>query len=293
MYDRRLDAIVASADLGSFSRAAARLHVSAPALVKQVSGFEAEHGVILFTRSHEGVALTQAGRSLVEDARYVMRLSEDALRRARSVAGAAGAVRLGVSLMCPGRNTLELWPRVHELEPELRIDIIPVDDLYDARSTVMTSLGQTVDVIQTSYSTSLWGDSCSRLPLFSVPLRLDVLRTSPLASRDSLAIDDLVGARVRILRHGNDEMDAFRDLLLGRGDVEVIDVGRFDFALFNEAEEHGDAVLTCGAWSGVHPAFAGVPIDCERGVTCYLAYPPDPTPQVGRFVDAMRRVLGQ
>ena len=38
MYDRRLDAIVSAADLGSFSRAAERLCVSTPALVKQVSG---------------------------------------------------------------------------------------------------------------------------------------------------------------------------------------------------------------------------------------------------------------
>ena len=40
MYDRRLEAISAAAELGSFSRAAAKLRVSTPALVKRVSGFE-------------------------------------------------------------------------------------------------------------------------------------------------------------------------------------------------------------------------------------------------------------
>ena len=48
VYDRRLDAISAAAELGSFSRAAAKLRVSTPALVKQVSGFEAEFGITLF-----------------------------------------------------------------------------------------------------------------------------------------------------------------------------------------------------------------------------------------------------
>ena len=55
VYDRRLEAITAAAELGSFSRAAAKLRVSTPALVKQVSGFEAEFGITLFERSHSGV----------------------------------------------------------------------------------------------------------------------------------------------------------------------------------------------------------------------------------------------
>ena len=82
VYDRRLEAISAAAELGSFSRAAAKLRVSTPALVKQVSGFEAEFGITLFERSHSGVKVTPAGALLVDDARSIMRQSEDALRRA-------------------------------------------------------------------------------------------------------------------------------------------------------------------------------------------------------------------
>lgn len=80
VYDRRLEAISAAAELGSFSRAAAKLRVSTPALVKQVSGFEAEFGIALFERSHSGVKVTPAGALLVDDARSIMRQSEDALR---------------------------------------------------------------------------------------------------------------------------------------------------------------------------------------------------------------------
>lgn len=76
VYDRRLEAISAAAELGSFSRAAAKLRVSTPALVKQVSGFEAEFGITLFERSHSGVKVTPAGALLVDDARSIMRQSE-------------------------------------------------------------------------------------------------------------------------------------------------------------------------------------------------------------------------
>lgn len=156
VYDRRLEAISAAAELGSFSRAAAKLRVSTPALVKQVSGFEAEFGITLFERSHSGVKVTPAGALLVDDARSIMRQSEDALRRARRAAGDGGAVRLGVSMMCPGRQTLSMWSGIHDLEPSLRFEIVPVSDLYDERETVMRSLGREVDVVQSSFSTPRW-----------------------------------------------------------------------------------------------------------------------------------------
>ena len=169
MYDRRLEAISAAAELGSFSRAAAKLRVSTPALVKQVSGFEAEFGITLFERSHSGVKVTPAGALLVDDARSIMRQSEDALRRARRAAGDGGAVRLGVSMMCPGRQTLSMWSGIHDLEPSLRFEIVPVSDLYDERESVMRSLGREVDVVQSSFSTPRWGDTCQKLRLVNVP----------------------------------------------------------------------------------------------------------------------------
>lgn len=293
MYDRRLDAIVAAAELGSFSRAAERLSISTPALVKQVSGFESEYGVVAFERSHAGVEPTEAGRLIVESARSIIQQSEATLQRARDISEGNAAVRLGISLMCPGKNTLALWPRIHELEPGLKLEIVQIDDLYDERTSVMTHLGEAVDIIQSSYSTARWGGNCKLLPVFQARFSIDVPRTCTLASRPYASIEDLAesGMRLRILRHGNDAMDRLRDRLIARGDVAVVDVDTFNFGLFNEAEEAGDAVLTCGAWSGVHPAFTGILLDVEQTVPCFLAYSQRPSPQVERFVAAMKRAL--
>ena len=254
-------------------------------------GFEAEFGITLFERSHSGVKVTPAGALLVDDARSIMRQSEDALRRARRAAGDGDAVRLGVSMMCPGRQTLSMWTGVHELEPSLRFEIVPVSDLYDERETVMRSLGREVDVVQSSFSTPRWGDACQKLRIVNVPFYIDLPRTSPLARKTRITVADLEGMRLRVLRHGNDAMDSLRIDLLADGGVDVIDVDSFDFALFNEAEEKGDAVLTCGAWSGVHPAFVGVPFLCGREVPVFLHYPLEPTLQVQKFVNAMAQLL--
>ena len=108
MYDRRLEAISAAAELGSFSRAAAKLRVSTPALVKQVSGFEAEFGITLFERSHSGVKVTPAGALLVDDARSIMRQSEDALRRANIRFGLVTVEQRGLK---PRELTLDEIPQ--------------------------------------------------------------------------------------------------------------------------------------------------------------------------------------
>lgn len=290
MYDRRLDAIVAAAELGSFSKAAERLSISTPALVKQVTTFEREHNIVLFERSHAGVATTEAGASLVEDARRIMAESAAALWRARSLGGGV-SVRLGVSLMAPGKNTQALWPQIHALVPDLQLEIVTVGDLYNPKSTVMTRLGAEVDVVQTSYSTVRWGGMCQLLPVFTTPFSIDVLRTSPLARKGRLTIEDLRGLRVRMLRHANDATDQLRRVLKATDGVEVVDMQTFDFALFNEAAEAGDVVVTSGAWSGVHPGFTGLELDCSIEVPCFLAYPREPAPHVQRFVDALAKVL--
>ena len=291
MYDRRLEAIVASAECGSFSKAAAQLRISTPALVKQVSCFEAEFGLELFSRSHTGVSLTRAGALLVEDARSIMLQSEESLRRATRAMKDGGAVRLGVSLMCPGRKTLELWPKVHELEPNLRFEIVPVGDLYDMQACIMQNLGREVDVVQSSFSDVRWGDSCQIQHLLDVPFYIDLPRTNPLAGHDEIVISDLEGMRLRVLRHGNDAMDSLRGELIADGGVDIIDVDSFDFALFNTAEAKGDAVLTCGSWSGVHPAFVGLPFRCGREVPVYLHYPLEPTHDVQSFVNVISRLV--
>lgn len=177
------------------------------------------------------------------------------------------------------------------MEPDLRLELVSVGSLYDERASVMGRLGQEVDVIQTSFSTLRWEGQCNLLPLFDAPFYLDVPRTNSLAGRDAVGLSDLMGQRVRILRHAHDDMDRLREALMANEGVHVADVEAFDIELFNDSMEKGDCVLTTGAWSGVHPGFVGVPLRWTPA-PCYLAYPLQPKPQVRRFVDALARCVG-
>ena len=53
------------AELQSFTRAAAELHVSQSALTVQVKQLEEELGVLLLDRNKRGVTITAAGRDLL------------------------------------------------------------------------------------------------------------------------------------------------------------------------------------------------------------------------------------
>jgi len=70
---RQLEYVVGVVDEGSFTRAAAALHVAQPSLSQGVARLEAELGVLLFHRLGRRVALTAAGEAFVGPARHVLR----------------------------------------------------------------------------------------------------------------------------------------------------------------------------------------------------------------------------
>jgi LysR family hydrogen peroxide-inducible transcriptional activator len=69
---RQLQYAVAVADSRGFRRAAARCHVSQPALSAQLAQLETVLGARLFERSRRQILLTAAGEELVERARGLL-----------------------------------------------------------------------------------------------------------------------------------------------------------------------------------------------------------------------------
>jgi len=76
------------AETGSFSRAAAVLHLSAPAATRAVAALEAMVGTRLFSRTTRSVVLTEAGRRYFEDCKRIL------MELADAEAAAAGSYNL-------------------------------------------------------------------------------------------------------------------------------------------------------------------------------------------------------
>jgi len=88
---RHLRYFVAVAETENVSRAALKLHLSQPALSRQIRDLEDELGFLLLERSAKSIRLTDAGRVFLDEARAVLKHAEDAVCAARAVATGGGA----------------------------------------------------------------------------------------------------------------------------------------------------------------------------------------------------------
>src|SRR3954466_9290122 len=95
---QHLRAFAAIVDTGGAPRAAARLHLSQPALSRQIQALEAELGVPLFDRIGRRVQLTSQGEDLLRCGRRLLAEADLLGERARSLkTGETGILRVGAT----------------------------------------------------------------------------------------------------------------------------------------------------------------------------------------------------
>jgi DNA-binding transcriptional LysR family regulator len=85
---RHLRYFVAVAEMENVSRAALKLHVSQPALSRQIRDLEEEIGFGLLERTAKSVRLTEAGRAFLDNARALLQRADQAVKKAREIASA-------------------------------------------------------------------------------------------------------------------------------------------------------------------------------------------------------------
>lgn len=129
MYNPQLETFLRVADAGSFSKAAEETYITPTAVIKQINLLETSLGVRLFDRSHRGLTLTPAGRSLYLDAKYIIQYCRDSVTRAQNAMQEDGSViRIGSSPMTPAQLLVGLWPKIHECYPDIKFQIVPYEN---------------------------------------------------------------------------------------------------------------------------------------------------------------------
>jgi DNA-binding transcriptional LysR family regulator len=119
---RQLRALAAAVECGSFGRAAARLHLSQPALTVQIRGLEQMLGVTLFDRSARGVKPTQAGLALAASFARILEELDSTVAGARELAARrSGTVHLAVLPSVAATLLPAALARLRQAHPGIRV----------------------------------------------------------------------------------------------------------------------------------------------------------------------------
>jgi DNA-binding transcriptional LysR family regulator len=120
---RDIELFCVCAEAGSFTRAAAAVGISPPAMSKAIARLEKRLGVTLFSRNTRRVRLTAAGEQLFERCRPALMQIEDA---EREVSGGqvlpSGRVRISLPTPLGHAVLLPLLAEFHERYPDVLVD---------------------------------------------------------------------------------------------------------------------------------------------------------------------------
>jgi DNA-binding transcriptional LysR family regulator len=120
-----LRTFVAIADAGGVHRAAARLHLSQPAVSRQIHALENELGVLLFDRIGRRVQLTSEGEDLLRRSRRLLAEAESFAERAGALKkGETGILRVGATPQVIESPLAEFLNRFWKLYPGVEVQLV-------------------------------------------------------------------------------------------------------------------------------------------------------------------------
>lgn len=125
---------------GSFSGAARKLQVAQPTVRVRIQALEEELGVVLFTRSINGLAATDQARALIDAAKAMARASDLFMRKASAPPGEiAGVVRISVPEMVGIEVMPQMLASLRKAHPKIIIELSLNNSMADL-------LNQEVDI---------------------------------------------------------------------------------------------------------------------------------------------------
>lgn len=194
MTVQQLKYIVTVAETGSITEAAKQLFISQPSLSNAVKEIEKEIGIAIFLRSHAGITLTKEGMEFLGYARQVIQQME--LLEDRYVTDLPQKIRFGVSAQHYtftenafvelvkkfGQERYEFYfnaTSTHQILEDVKNRVSDLGIIYLSKEN-----GAVIQKVLNEYNLQF-------TPLFYAKPHVFLQKHHPLASRESLVLDDL------------------------------------------------------------------------------------------------------
>lgn len=290
MYNPQLETFIRVADAGSFNKAAEESYITPTAVIKQINLLEASLDIKLFERTHRGLVLTKAGKSLYQDTKYIIQYCRDSVIRAKNAMQEdKDIIRIGTSPMTPAQLLMQLWPKIQQRCPDMKFQIIPFENTPENAREILANLGKNIDVVGGIFDETMLNlRSCAGLQLSCEPLCCAVSVHHRLAAKDKLQVKDLYGENLLLMRRGwSHYVDRLRDdLWQNHTQVHILDFDFYNMSIFNRCENSNDVLLAIPGWANVHPLLKVIPVEWEHSIPYGLLYSLKPSETVKRFLDA-------
>ncbi|MEV7600142.1 LysR family transcriptional regulator [Kitasatospora sp. NPDC089797] len=255
METHQLRYFAAVVDEGSFTAAAARLHVSQSGVSTQVAKLEHELGQQLLDRSGRGVRLTPAGEAVLRLARSALATLEAIRHTAAEFAEAVrGRVRLGMIMGCSIPPFLDAVADLGRTHPGVELS------LHEGHSDLLQAqvLAGALDLALIGYA----GEVSPGLEVTVVvddPIAAVVPAGHPL-DRPALRLADLSGEKILCLSPGTGLRAAYDRSCARLGLVPRVDIEASSPVAVQRLAERGAGVAVLSASSVEGAGLRAVPI---------------------------------
>jgi DNA-binding transcriptional LysR family regulator len=195
-------------DVGCVSKASQQLHITQPALTRNIKNLEESLNAILLDRKPRGVVPTEAGHALYRYAHLILNEAKRAARDVQAIAsGKKGHVHIGIAALFSNTIIDRLVVALSDACPGVRLRI--TEGFFEE---LVAELGHgKLDVILANFPPDAVPADVHFEPLLTLRSNFVVGRTHPLACRAHITTADLCAAQWALVRrpHVADFLDSF------------------------------------------------------------------------------------
>jgi DNA-binding transcriptional LysR family regulator len=236
------------ADVGNVSRAAQRLHVTQPALSRQIKDLERDFACRLFDRVGRHIVLTRDGEEILERTRRLLGDAEALRERAQALGGGkAGVLRIGATPQFIEAALPEVLARYALIYPGVDVQLVEDGGGALIRRVQQGELHLSTGALRTG---GLQGQ-----PLFPLRVLAVMQRGHWLAGRDDLTVTELMGISLFLLA---------RDFQTRMLFDEACQVAHFEPSVRLEGRSPQSLVALAEAGHGIAIVPSAVRLDASR-----------------------------
>ncbi|MBQ7516524.1 MAG: LysR family transcriptional regulator [Schwartzia sp.] len=265
MNTKQMEYILELAQTGNFSRAAENLFISQPTLTYQIKVVEDELGFLLFERSGRGAMLTPAGAQFCTTLRNIKSELKRATEQGQNF---SARYRLDISIGLPLRSAIYFLPQAIETFEKEHPGVSVTPHFLPLAESASFLKGEEDILFAMEHDVRHIPDVVLH-PLFESRIYLISEKTSPLAAKERIQIEDLAGQTLMVGGGSPPPLRRVQQRVIEALAIPYFNSANHDTTLTNVAAHKG-VCLAPGFLNDHNGEFAWTPFDCEETVPCVL-----------------------